>query len=175
MQLLPHSGQAHPHVQGFELEASRKANGALALGFRLKADLGHWHVPKIKAPLRADGLWRHTCFEAFIAMPGSDAYCELNFSPSGEWAAYAFTGYRAGMTVLELPGPPEARWTRGDNSLELAVVLELPAFFRHAGPLRLGASAVLEAQSGTISYWALRHPAGQPDFHHPESFVWELP
>lgn len=175
MQLLPHSGQAHPHVQGFELEAIRQADGALALRYWLKADVRRWYVPKIKAPLRADGLWRHTCFEAFLAMPGSDAYCELNFSPSGEWAAYAFTGYRAGMAVLELSAAPEAHWVRSDDSLELTVVLDPPAFFRDAHPLRLAASAVLEAQSGTISYWALRHPTGQPDFHHPESFAWLIP
>ncbi len=175
MQLLPHSGQAHPHVRGFELEAIRQADGALALRYWLKADVAHWQVPKVNAPLRADRLWLHTCFEAFIAMPGTNAYCELNFSPSGEWAAYAFTSYRAGMTVLELSAAPEAHWVRRDDSLELAVVLEPPIFFPDRGPLRLAASAVLEDQSGTISYWALRHPAGPPDFHHPESFAWLIP
>ena len=28
-------------------------------------------VPAAAPPARADGLWRHTCFEAFIAAPGS--------------------------------------------------------------------------------------------------------
>ena len=175
MQLLPHLSQAHPHVSSFELEAARRADGTLALRFRLETELTKLQVPKVKAPLRADGLWRHTCFEAFITMPGSAAYCELNFSPSGEWSVYAFAGYRAGMTVLELPAPPATHWVRSDKSLELAVILDTAALLRDAGTLRLGASAVLEAQSGTISYWALRHPAGPPDFHHPESFVWEFP
>ena len=179
MQLLPHLGKAHPHVSRFELEAERRVDGSLTLRFRLEADLARLKVPsRLKALLRgrrADGLWRHTCFEAFIATPGSEAYCELNFSPSGEWAAYAFTGYRAGMTVLELPAAPEAHWVRSAGSLELAVVLEPPTFFPDRGPLRLAASAVLEDQSGTIAYWALRHPAGPPDFHHPESFAWLIP
>ena len=33
-------------------------------------------------------------------------------------------------------------------------------------PLRLGLSAVIEASDATLSYWALHHPPGKPDFHH---------
>jgi len=175
MQLLPHSSQARGHVLSFELEAERRADGALALRYRLEADLAQLQLPIATDPVRTNGLWRHTCFEAFVAVPGSEAYWELNFSPSGEWAAYAFTGYRAGRALLELPARPEAHWGRSDSLLELAVVLNLTAFLGESGPLRLAASAVLEEQSGTISWWALRHPSGQPDFHHPESFVWQFP
>ena len=28
---------------------------------------------------------------------------------------------------------------------------------------------------GGISYWALAHPPGKPDFHHPDSFALTLP
>ena len=28
-----------------------------------------------------DGLWRHTCFEAFVGIPGAEPYYEFNFSP----------------------------------------------------------------------------------------------
>jgi hypothetical protein len=30
------------------------------------------------------------------------------------------------------------------------------------------------ALSGALSYWALRHPPGKPDFHHPAGFALEL-
>ena len=40
--------------------------------------------------------------------------------------------------------------------------------------LSLGLSAVIEDDSGTLSYWALRHPSARPDFHHPDSFALEL-
>ena len=40
--------------------------------------------------------------------------------------------------------------------------------------LRLGAAAVLEDDNGRLSYWALCHPPGKPDFHHPDGFVLEL-
>ena len=39
----------------------------------------------------------------------------------------------------------------------------------------LGLSAVLEERDGTKSYWALAHPSGKPDFHHPDCFIARLP
>ena len=53
-------------------------------------------VPPPGVPRIATDLWRHTCFEAFIAVEGLPAYHEFNFAPSGEWAIYAFAGYRDG-------------------------------------------------------------------------------
>jgi hypothetical protein len=41
-------------------------------------------------------------------------------------------------------------------------------------PLRIGLSAVIEDRDGSLSYWALRHPHGKPDFHHPDAFALEL-
>jgi len=35
-------------------------------------------------------------------------------------------------------------------------------------------SAVIEEESGTLSYWALRHAPGRADFHHPDGFALEL-
>jgi hypothetical protein len=35
-------------------------------------------------------------------------------------------------------------------------------------------SAVIEEADGTKSYWALRHPPGPPDFHHPDCFALNL-
>ena len=34
---------------------------------------------------------------------------------------------------------------------------------------------VIEEINGRKSYWALKHPAGKPDFHHPDCFALELP
>ena len=41
-------------------------------------------------------------------------------------------------------------------------------------PLRLGLCAVIEEESGVLSYWALKHRPGRPDFHHPDGFVLEI-
>ena len=39
---------------------------------------------------------------------------------------------------------------------------------------RLALAAVVEETSGALSYWALRHPPGAPDFHHADGFVLAL-
>ena len=40
---------------------------------------------------------------------------------------------------------------------------------------QMGLSAVLEETDGTKSYWALAHPPGAPDFHHPDCFALDIP
>ena len=42
-------------------------------------------------------------------------------------------------------------------------------------PWQLALTAVIEDTTGALSYWALAHPSGAPDFHHPDCFVLELP
>jgi hypothetical protein len=34
---------------------------------------------------------------------------------------------------------------------------------------------VIEEVDGGLSYWALAHPPGKPDFHDPNCFALELP
>ena len=162
-------------MRGLSVSVRRDAGGTLHLHYRLEAEVEHLRLP---APLagagRADELWRHTCVEVFVAGRGSHEYREFNFSPSGEWAAYAFTAYRAGMTVLELPCGPTLCWQRTAAQLELSATLPAEALPADAAGLRLALSAVIEEQSGTISHWALKHVARQADFHHPESFALEI-
>lgn len=165
-------------MRSIEVSHCREADGSLRLGYRLVAPLSQLCLP---VPVgiagavagRADELWRHTCLEVFVAARGSQGYREFNFSPSGQWAMYAFSAYRAGMTVPALGNPPEMSWQRGAGLLQLEVSLPAESLPAADGGFRLALSAVIEEQSGTISYWALNHPAGQPDFHHPGSFVLE--
>jgi hypothetical protein len=49
----------------------------------------------------------------------------------------------------------------------------LPALSRKT-PWRLGLSAVIEDKAGHMSYWALAHPPGKPDFHHMDCFAYEF-
>ena len=56
----------------------------------------------------------------------------------------------------------------------LSACLEDPAFGA-SGPWVAAISAVIEEADGTKSYWALAHPPGEPDFHHPDCFVLDLP
>jgi hypothetical protein len=133
-------------------------------------------VPQASAGRRADGLWRHTCFEAFIATAGTAAYYEFNFSPALDWAAYRFNDYRAGMNAAALDHAPGLQVRRGSASLELAATLHLAGLVPagDAPALRVALAAVIEEIDGRLTYWALWHPPGKPDFHHPAGFTLEL-
>src|SRR5256885_16422013 len=71
----------------------RHERSSLDIVYALEGDLSQLRIPSARA---GGNLWQHTCFEIFISRAGMDAYYEFNFSPSGEWAAYAFHRYRDG-------------------------------------------------------------------------------
>jgi len=132
----------------------------------------------LPAPLvgRTEGLWQSTCLEAFVKVEGQTSYREINVSPTDGWAVYSFTDYRLDMTPSVEPMAVE-RWTEG-AALTVAADFDLDALFpeEHRGrAIRLAVSAVIETIDGGISYWALAHPSDKPDFHHPDSFVLDLP
>jgi len=172
MQLLPHPDTGITPVTRLDASVSRAPDAGLVIQWELAADLEALRLPASGAGRRADGLWKHSCFEAFIGGPGLDPYLELNVAPSGDWAAYRFDAYRQGMTPQALVAPPGIHCTRGPRAL--AVSARLPPLAATAGALRIALCAVIETQSGTISYWALRHPPGAPDFHHAAARVLEL-
>lgn len=142
----------------------------------LRTDMARVRVPQAAGPERADGLWKHTCFEAFISAAGLAGYYELNFSPSRQWALYSFDGYRKGMSPVDVSSPPRIAIKTHDDRLALQAVVSLRdlGLAGQRPGLKLALSAVVEDDSGTLSYWALRHAPGKPDFHHPDSFVLEL-
>ena len=126
-------------------------------------------MPGHQSPARTDGLWQTTCFEMFWKPDGGDAYFEFNLSPSSYWAAYAFVGHRAGMRDLAVPVDPFIEATADGLEADLDLSALPP------GPAHVALSAVIEEVDGTKSYWALRHPPGAPDFHHPDCFAWQVP
>lgn len=133
---------------------------------------GELALPVAAPRVHTDELWRTTCFELFLAC-GDDAYAEINLSPSGAFAAYRFDHYRTGMRPIPLPAP-EIRLEAGSERLTLTARLAedcLP----WDGTGRIGIAAVIEEVAGGISYWALAHPPGKPDFHHRDCFALTLP
>ncbi len=104
-------------------------------------------------------------------------YLEFNFAPSRAWAVYRFAARREAMAVVAEAIAPRILVRRAPALLTLAASVSLGELLGGgAGPLRvqLAAAAVLEDDNGRLSYWALRHPPGKPDFHHPDGFVLEL-
>ena len=166
-QLTLHPDSVCEAVRGIEVEVGRDRGRLLLryLAIGTTADL----TLRSAAPDRTDNLWQSTCFEAFIRRYGEAAYREFNFAPSTQWAAYRFDDYRAGMENADVAAP-------GITTSSTSKCFELRTSFAvPATPLRLALSAVIEETSGRKSYWALAHPPGKADFHHPDSFVLELP
>ena len=146
-----------------------KNPAGLRLRYEIEGDLGRLRIPPPRAARVAEQLWQHTCCELFVRRAGSPAYREYNFSPSGEWAAYEFERYREGALLADAALDPKIALRRGASGLELEAGVAAPG-----GKLALGLSAVIEEEGGQLSYWAMRHAPGKPDFHHLDAFALEL-
>jgi hypothetical protein len=166
----------HGGVETIQARVSCVEPNRLQITYLANGNIGTLKIPAKRSPRRIDRLWEHTCFEAFIRADGDPSYYEFNFSPSSEWAVYAFRGYRDGSSLQDERCSPEIVVRRGVDRLELDAVVRLDRLstIRLGSTLRVGLAAVIEANDGTLFYWALKHPAAKPDFHHPDSFALEL-
>ncbi len=174
--LTAHPSTPSDAVRSLGVQVRVEEPGILVFQYSLDADMSRVRVPLSGAGGRADALWKHTCFEAFVAPADARAYHEFNFSPSLDWAIYRFSAYREGMSPAEIGLAPKISVHRGDDGLELqsAVRLGHLAELRDARHLRVALAAVIEDENGRLSYWGLRHPPGKPDFHHPNGFILEV-
>jgi len=168
----------HPHTPccaAIQSEAAitRPRSYCLDVSYAITGQLTELSLPRIAATQRADELWRHTCFEAFIQTAHNEYY-EFNFAPTTAWAAFRFNGYRRGRSLAAIPIPaisvqsdPDRYYLRALLQLDSLYVPEQP-------PWHVGLSAVIEDKGGHLSHWALAHVPDKPDFHRPESFVYEF-
>jgi hypothetical protein len=172
--LVPHGDGATQAA--VELVARAELAGATVLRFEyvLKGSLGSLVIPERRSAQRAEKLWEHTCFEAFISPGTSTRYYELNFSPSTQWAAYVFDDYRAGMRPLSLDAPPKITVVAAAGELRVTAAVELAALAHAPWPWRVGLTAVVEETSGRRGYFALLHPRAKPDFHDAAGFAVSL-
>jgi hypothetical protein len=175
MRLQTHSLQSHPDFSPREVRAvtARITPDGDWLRLRWRIDgAERLVVPPFAGKGRADGLWRTTCFELFLQVPPQPEYIELNLSPSERWNAYDFTRYREDMTERSFPHEPSCTMRKGEA---LAIFdAAIPASALPATPWRLNLTAVIEEQGGVLSYWALAHSGGPPDFHDAACFVGAL-
>jgi hypothetical protein len=98
--LVAHPGTPREPVAGIAVEVRLATPTTLVCNYSLHGDVGRVRVTGVRGG-SADGLWEHTCFEAFIAVPGVPGYYEFNFSPALAWAAYRFSDYRDGMAPAD--------------------------------------------------------------------------
>jgi hypothetical protein len=163
-------------VAGIEVEVARPERGKLALSYVVTGEIAELLIPPPDAPARSDGLWQHSCFEAFVRAADEAAYYEFNLAPSLHWAAYRFDSYRSGMRPAAELDPPgiEGRFDAGRYKLHALLDLDRVVGLPPDAVWQIGLSAVIEEKSGGKSHWALAHPPGKADFHHPDSFALEL-
>ncbi len=167
-----HPSKPTETVRAIGVFVRRTARAELKMTFRIEGDISRLRIPPLGVVSIGTDLWRHTCFEAFIAIEGEAAYQEFNFAPSGEWAVYQLRGYRDGHPVANEALAPHivVRSTPGRLELDASVPLDFLSDTHARAPLRIGLSAVIEA-SDEISYWALRHRCDKPDFHDADGFA----
>jgi hypothetical protein len=175
--LVPHPEMAPSAISSVTAEIARVEEGMFVIRFAALGDVRNLRIPEpVRYASRQEELWQTTCFEAFIRLRESRSYLEFNFAPSTGWAAYRFGSYRRGREDLAIP-PPHFDVELHTNRLEVVVAVdtsELPAF-PDGDVWRINLAAVIEECSGVKSFWALAHPPGKPDFHHPDCFTLELP
>lgn len=121
-------------------------------------------------PRRRDELWQATCLELFLAVPGQESYREFNLSPSGDWAIYQLDGYR--RALRSDPAWATLPFSRHDEPgvLRLTLATTLPPELAATAQLEAALTAVLQHHDGRCSYWALRHPGPEADFHRRDGF-----
>ena len=175
--LAGHPDNPRVFAQQIGVTLLQKADGSLTLAYAIHGAPEALRIPAPSVagtPAVADALWRATCCELFVSTALTAGYREYNFSPSGQWAVYDFGAYRQPAPTLQAVAPPEIRFAPRPDRLQLDVRLP-PGSLPAADSLRCTLAVVLEARDGSLGYWALAHPAGQPDFHHPAGFALQLP
>ena len=175
--LTAHTRDGPGPVRALSVSGTLHHSGVLALEFRVTAELRELRfVPSACHARRSDELWRQTCFELFAARDDDPTYCEFNFTPSGEWAAYAFADYRQSRRDALQDRIDVATQAAGDGPLRLrarmnlATALGLNAAALARASWRLNCAAIMESNAGALSYWAVHHPGAQPDFHDRAGF-----
>lgn len=168
--LICHPDTPSTAVDTITVAVARPQPGVLALRYTVAGRIAQVRIAPPAEPLRADGLWQTTCFEAFVKTAQGAGYYEFNLSPSSQWAAYHFTDYRAGMAAADV-APPAIITGANATHIDIDALIYLPP---SDAAWTLALSVVIEEVGGAKSYWALKHAAGKPDFHHADAFTVEL-
>jgi hypothetical protein len=152
---------------------ARRAN-VLTLSYSLLGDLAAVDIAPSAAPTRQGELWEATCFEFFLGMKNDKQYWEFNLSPAGHWNVYHFDDYRHGIreetAFTAMPFSVQVE----PDALSIALKLNLGSMVSASQMLEMAIATVVKHQDGSLSYWALKHPGKEADFHRRESFMMKL-
>jgi hypothetical protein len=179
--LAPHPAFGAGPLRSLQASVALDGNGSVTAEFAAHGELSRLRLaPVTTAPQRRTGLWHHSCFELFARRGAERGYLEFNFAPSGDWAAWVFEDYRSGGRELERARVGITTFSADDGRWSLRAQLELGDTGATAGVEAaaqtwwLNLAAVIEAEDGSLSYWAAHHAGAQPDFHDRSCFCLPL-
>jgi hypothetical protein len=173
LNLICHSEHLNTSISSIQASVLRLDSDLLQIIYTLAGDISELKVPTLQTSAMQEGLWQHTCFEAFIAEPNELEYLEFNFSPSSLWTIYRFNDYRQ---RVDYTGSitPKIHVEVTETQLQLVAAIQLPKNLANIN-LQIGLTAVIENKHAQLTYWALQHPAPKPDFHLKAGFALLLP
>src|SRR3974390_267616 len=127
---MPHPLRLHPDSRCLTsirvaVDVARPRAGSLTLSYFVTGRIDDLRLPSVTASVRADELWQHTCFEAFVQAPPGPAYYELNFSPSPQWAEHRLAGPGVGRRRAVQKGARRVEVQLGPASYTLRSSLDL--------------------------------------------------
>jgi hypothetical protein len=167
--LIPYPVSESPEIQ-ITGEMDRTEN-RLSVRYAIHGEVDDILLPAPAVPARKDNLWKATCFEFFLAIPGLPEYWEFNMSPSGGWNVYHMDAYR-GIGFREEAAFPQLPFEfQKDDGCLLDISIDLTPIIRLEQSLQIGITAVIQTKNGSETFWALAHPGKQANFHLRESFI----
>jgi len=164
----------HTAINNLTVEASLKVTReSIGLIFRVKGDIEAYLFPEEKQTLRADELWKATCFELFLAHEDGEEYFELNISPSLAWNFYKLKSYRATLQPFLFSAIPTITTQKSKNCYTLTFnltqeELDFRAFKRY------NLATILLTKEQKQTFWALNPLSEKTDFHDKGSFMSRL-
>ena len=170
--LIPFTANTTPEIEITGAIARR--NNRLEITYRLRGTSQIIIPEAIDRPTRQYDLWEHTCFEFFLRLENSNKYWEFNLSPAGHWNVFRFPDYRQDiaeeMAFASLP----FQVSQQANLLQLDLEVNLNKIIAGDRNLEVAITTVVEDKEQQLSYWALTHPGTEADFHHRDSFAFDL-
>ena len=178
IKLMSHPNTAQPSAPISVVAFLNRCNTKVMIEYVLTGDMKEFSIPAVSLnPSRVDGLWCHTCFEAFMRFEDSEAYYELNASPTDDWNLYSSSGYHQDRIADDRINYifQESHFSEGIYRKVIHVDFAniFPADLNKLD-LHMGITAVLEDRNQNLSYWAHTHCDTRPNFHMLESFSLQL-
>ncbi|MBE9028444.1 DOMON-like domain-containing protein [filamentous cyanobacterium LEGE 11480] len=154
---------------------ARSANNQLTIDYKLEGAVNQIQLPSPNPePLRRWELWETTCFELFIGCPETLNYWEFNFSPNGNWNAFALENYRKGIREESQIEQVNTIARNDSAGFQLETTIPLEPIVPADQSIELSITAVIETQEKNISFWATKHCSPEADFHQRNSFTIQL-